>query len=449
MKPSDRHEKLLKRTFIDFHQMSEVIKSPLIFEKAQGLYCWDIQGKRYFDAIGGIFVAVLGHRHPRVMEAMRVQMGKMTLAPPMHGISDVTLDLIKKLGSVTPGDLNYIKPFSGGSESLEAAMKFSRQYFKQTGYPGKYKFISCYLSYHGATFAAMAAGGSGKRKMKFEPQMNGFLKVFSPIQLRDSFSTWEETNRFSARMFEDVIVNEGPETVAGVILEPICNTGGIVTPTDEYFRMVRETCDRHNVLLIFDEVLTGFGKTGDMFAAQTFGTTPDIICAGKGLTSGAVPVGAMMAREDLADAFYGPPGEDLEFAHGHTFAGNPLACAAGIAVIDEIVDKVLDKKARALGEYLAGKLEGLKSLGVVREIRGKGVLRGVELVKDAVTMEQFPIGKKLGTALKKTSIENGLIMRIDPDWFAVCPPLIAEESDLDELCELIKKSLKEALDLVE
>lgn len=448
MKPTDRHSQLLRRTFIDFRQMSEVVRAPLIFEKAEGLYYWDIEGKRYFDAIGGIFVAVLGHRHPRVIEAMLRQMAKMTFAPPLHGIADITLDLVEKLGSVTPGNLKYIKAFSGGSESTEAAMKFVRQYFKQTGCSGKYKFISLYLSYHGATFAAMSAGGTGKRKTKFEPLMGGFLKLPSPLQYRDRFSSWEETNRFCARMFEDVIVNEDPETVAAIILEPICNTGGIVTPTDEYFRIVRDICDRYNVLLIFDEVLTGFGRTGDMFAAQTFGVTPDIICSGKALSSGAVPIGAMMAREDMADAFYGPVEDDVQFAHGHTFAGNPLACAAGVAVVDEIVEQELDKKARRLGDYLVGRLEGLKRYGVVREVRGKGVLRGVELVKDAATMDPFPPGRKLGNALKKTAIQNGLIMRIDPDWFAVAPPLIAEEPDIDEMCDLIEKSLRDALDVV-
>ncbi len=449
MKLSKRHEFLLKHTFIDYTQTSEFIQNPVILNKAEGLYCWDLEGKRYFDAIGGIFVASLGHRHSRVMEAMRRQMEVMTFAAPLHCISDVTLNFVETLGSVTPGNLNYIKPFSGGSESIEAAMKFSRQYFKQTGHPGKYKFINHYLSYHGGTLATTAAGGGAKRKNKFEPQMAGFLKVPSPIQYRERFSSWEETCRFCARMFEDIIVNEGPETIAGIIIEPICNTGGIVTPTDEYFTILRDICDRYNVLLLFDEVLTGFGKTGDMFAAQTFKVTPDMICSGKGLASGAIPIGAMMVREDLADAFFGPIEDDIHFAHGHTFAGNPLACAVGIAVINEIVEKDLTKKARRLGTYLAERLDGLKKYGVIREVRGKGILRGVELVEDMNTMMPFSPGNKLGTALKKTAIENGLIMRIDPDWFAVAPPLIAEESDIDEMCDLIEKSLNEALKLVQ
>ena len=157
----------------------------------------------------------------------------------------------------------------------------------------------------------------------------------------------------------------------------------------------------------------------------------------------------MMARNDLADAFYGSAEDGIQFAHGHTFAGNPLACAAGIAVVDEIVEKELDVKARRLGKHLSKRLEELKRYGVIREVRGKGMLRGVELVRDTTTMEPFPTGGKLGDALKETALKNGLIMRIDPDWFAVSPPLIAEESDIDEMCDLIEKSLKEALDMVD
>jgi adenosylmethionine-8-amino-7-oxononanoate aminotransferase len=275
--------------------------------------------------------------------------------------------------------------------------------------------------------------------------MGGFLKVFPPTHYRDRFASWEECNRFAARAFEDVMIAEDPATIAGVLVEPIGNTGGIITPTEEYFRMLRQICDRHDVLLIFDEVITGFARTGNMFAAQTFGVTPDILCAGKGLSSGAIPLGAMMARQDMADAFFGPGAANVQFAHGQTFAGNPLACAVGIAVIDEMVEKDLCAKARRLGDYLAARLEKLREYGVIREVRGRGVLRGVELVEDEGTNRAFPPDRKLGTALKKTALRNGLILRIDPDWFAVAPALIAEERDIDEMCDLIEKSLREAL----
>ncbi|MCX6626518.1 MAG: aminotransferase class III-fold pyridoxal phosphate-dependent enzyme, partial [Candidatus Solibacter sp.] len=189
MRITARQERLLKLTSVDFQQMAEFVKSPLILERADGLYYWDTDGKRYFDAIGGIFVATLGHRPPRVMEAMRRQMEKMTFAPPLHGIADVSLDFVEKIGSVAPGTLKYCKAFSGGSEAVESAMKFVRQYYKQTGHPGKYKFISRYQGYHGSTAGAMAASGTGSRKTSFEPHMAGFLKVFPPTYYRDRFSS--------------------------------------------------------------------------------------------------------------------------------------------------------------------------------------------------------------------------------------------------------------------
>ena len=445
MRLTERQRRLLNLTFIDYNATSEFLEQPLIIDRAEGLYYWDTEGKRYFDAIGGIFVASLGHQHPRVMQAMRDQSEKITFAPPLISTTNVTLDFVEKLGEVAPGNLKFVKPFSGGSEAVEAALKFTRQYYKQTGRPNKYKFISRYYAYHGGTFGGMGASGSGPRKSKFEPQMDGFVKVFPPSFYRDQFASWEEANRFAAQSIEDVIVHEDPDTVAGVLVEPIGNTGGIITPTEEYFQIIRQACDRHDVLLIFDEVITGFGKTGDMFAAQTYGVTPDILCTGKGISSGAVPLGAMIAREDMADAFAGRSEENLYFAHGHTFAGNPLACAVGLAVISEIVEKDLCAKARILGAYLRDRLECLKKFGVVREVRGRGILLGVELVRDTKSMQSFP---ELGRELKKTALEHGLILRIDPSWFAVAPPLIAETRDLDEMCDLIERSLKTALDRV-
>ncbi|MCX6621896.1 MAG: aminotransferase class III-fold pyridoxal phosphate-dependent enzyme [Acidobacteria bacterium] len=429
-----RQEQLLRRTFLDYQSTDDFLEYPVIFNRGEGLYLWDTSGKRYFDAIGGIFVAVLGHRHPRVMEAIRAQLDRLTFAPPLHGISDVTLDFVEKLGALTPGTLRYVKPFSGGSEAVESALKFVRQYWKQSGHQGKYKVISRYHAYHGATFGAMAASGTGTRRTPFEPQMPGFLKVMPPSAYRDRFATWEEANRFAARAFEDVIVNEDPATVAAVIVEPVGNTGGVITPTREYSQILRDACTRHDVLLIFDEVITGFAKTGAMFAAQTYGVTPDLICAGKGISSGTIPTGAMIAREDLAEAFRGPGSEGRNFAHGHTFAGSPLACAAANAVMDELVEGDYAGKAQRLGAYLFQRLSALHKFGIVREVRGKGVLLGVEFSQPG-----------LGRALKRTALENGVILRVDPDWFAVCPPLIAEESDLDELCALIDLSVEQAL----
>ncbi len=445
MQLDDRQKKLLGRTFLDYQSTEAFLQNPIVVSRAEGVYYWDTEGRRYFDGIGGIFVANLGHGHPRVIEAVKRQLDTMSFSPPMHGTSDIALDFVERVGEVTPGALNFVKPFSGGSESMEAAMKFARQYYKQTDRPHKYKFVSRYLGYHGGTFGAMAASGTGKRKTPFEPQMPGFIKVYPPSYYRDRFASWEECNRFCAQMFEDAIINEDPDTVAGVIVEPIGNTGGIITPTEEYFHLLREICDRHDVMLIFDEIITGWGRTGSMFAAETFGAIPDIICSGKALSNGTIPLGAMIAREDMAEGFKGDPAAGLNFAHGHTYAGSPVGCAAGLAVIDEIVEKNLAVRAGEMGAYLAEKLEGLKKYGVVREVRGRGLIRGVEFVKDTNGLQPFP---ELGMALKKTALQNGLIIRVDPTWFAVVPALVISKDEVDEMCELIDRSLQEALAMV-
>ena len=186
---TSRQETLLKRTFLDYQATQAFLKNPFIIERAERLYYWDSDGKRYFDGIGGIFVASLGHSHPTIITAMQAQMERLSFAPPLHSISDVALDFVEKVSSITPGNLNYIKGFSGGSEAVESALKFTRQYFKQTGHPNKYKFISRYQGYHGGTYGAMAASGTGKRKTPFEPQMSGFLKVVPPTHYRDRFDS--------------------------------------------------------------------------------------------------------------------------------------------------------------------------------------------------------------------------------------------------------------------
>lgn len=427
-------EALLKRTFVDFQQMNDFARDPLIFSRAQGVYYWDVNGRRFFDALGGVFVAVLGHGHPRVLEALYKQAERMTFAPPLHGISDVTMEFIDRISQITPGALNYVKPFSGGSEAMEAALKFTRQYFRQTGRPAKHKFITRYQGYHGATFGAMAASGTGARKSKFEPQMPGFLKVFPPTHYRTRFSDWAECNRFAAQSVEDIIVAEDPSTVAAVAVEPIGNTGGIITPTREYFEMLRAICDRYDVLLIFDEIITGFGRTGNLFAAQTFGVTPDLLCGGKGISNGVIPLGVMTAREDMGEAFLGDAEDQVQFMHGHTYAGNPLASAVGLAVIEVIVRERLWERAERMGAILRAKLESLDRLGVIREVRGKGMLLGVELTDT-----------RIGTAMRRTALKNGLILRVDPSWFAIAPALTATETELDEMFGLIERSLQDAI----
>lgn len=452
---TDRQERLIRSTFLDFQSHDAFLSKPVIMDRSKRMEYWDTSGKRYLDGIGGIFTSSLGHQHEPVVEALKKQLDTMCFAPPMHSISAVTLDFVEKLGSVTPGDLNFVKSFCSASEAMECAIKWTRSYHKLAGNPGKYKFVSRHDSWHGATAAAVAASGGASRKSPHEPHMPGFLKVQTPLFYRDRLDwSWDECNRFCAQMFEDTIVAEDPGTIAGVIVEPISNTAGIMTPTTEYMEMLRTICDKYDVTLIFDETITGFCKTGEMFAAQSYGVTPDIIVCGKGISNGTMPLSAMIADEKMAQVFQDKSNPDTMFAHGQTFAGQPLSAAVGLAVLNELTSRDLHQTASVNGELLRGHLADINDeLGCFREVRGKGCLLAAELENpDSPTdpkTGQRVAWKALGAALKKTSLDNGLILRADgAGWFSMAPALCADESDIQELASIIRKSLIDARDLV-
>ena len=419
-----------RHILLDYRQMSSFCRDPLIFARADGVYYWDMEGKRYIDGISGIFVAVLGHRHPRVLEAMGEQLERFTFAPPLHSVSDRALEYVEALREALPEGLGVVKLLSGGSEATEAAMKLARQYHKQTGNPAKYKVISLYKGYHGATLGALAATGTPKRKKVFEPLPAGFVKVPPPLCARCGFEkAYPECGLFCARFLEQIVQQEGPETVSAVILEPIGNTGGVVVPPEGYLQKVKELCTRYGILLIYDEIITGFGRTGRMFAAQTFGVTPDILCMGKGMGGGYVPLAGIAVSEEVARAFWGPPEAGVEFHHGHTFGANPLAAAVGLAVLAELVEHDLPSRARELGRRLRARLEGLERFGI-REVRGRGLLLGVDLGDT-----------DLGVQFGRECLKRGLIVRADPDWFALAPPLISTEAHIDEMAGIVEDAM--------
>jgi adenosylmethionine-8-amino-7-oxononanoate aminotransferase len=239
---------------------------------------------------------------------------------------------------------------------------------------------------------------------------------------------------------------EDPDTVAAVLVEPIGHTGGVIDPPEEYLPILREICDRHNVLLIFDEIITGIGRTGRMFAAETFGVVPDVLCVGKGLSGGYAPLSAMICRRPIADAFWGPSAENPGFVEGHTFEGNPISCAAGIAVLQEIVERDLCANARAQGERLhAGFRRLADQYGVIGDLRGKGLFQGIEFVRNRATKERFPAEMAFGVRVGQRALENGLLCRFDPHWLAFGPPLTTTAEQIDEMVAVLDRSLGEVL----
>jgi adenosylmethionine-8-amino-7-oxononanoate aminotransferase len=437
-------EAALRHIMLDYRQMTEFVKEPFLVAKADGIRFWDVHGKEYLDGLAGIFTVNVGYNNPRVLQAVTDQLRTLPFNPPMHGTNPRAVELAGLLAEVTPGDLNTARLVDSGSEANEAAFKLARQYHRQTGNPGKFKILSRYLSYHGATAATMSAGGVGYRKTLYEPAAIGHLHTYPPYCYRCPYEkTYPACDVFCARTLRQLIEWEDPRSIAALIVEPISNTGGIITPPPEYLPTLRQLCDEFNILLIFDEVITGFGRTGHLFAAQTFNVTPDILCCGKGMSSGYAPLAAAMVSDKVARTFWGAPG--TEFAHGHTYAGNPVAAAAGLASVREIVERRLPENAQQMGAYLVKKLEALRPLGIIGDIRGKGLMLGVELVQDPGTKRPFPPATQLGLRIGKRALANGLLLRFDPHWIAFGPPLIVTEADLDQMVAILEQSIREVL----
>lgn len=436
-----KSEELLRHIVLDFRQMKQFIQHPLVMTSADGIRYKDIDGKEYIDGLSGVYVVNVGHNNRKIIEAMKVQMDNFVFAPPLHGTNSAAICLAKLLSEVSPGDLNTIKLLSGGSEVTEGAMKMARQYHAQAGHPRKYKVISLYTSYHGATMGALAATGSKRRKSVFEPLAEGFIHIHPHYCYRCPFGKeYPDCGITCAKIVEEIIDMEDPETIASMILEPIINTGGILTPPPEYLPLLRKITQKHNILLIFDEIITGFGRTGRMFGSETFGVTPDIICCGKGMSSGYAPLAAMLISDEVYQAFWGEPFENVEFSEGHTYGCHQIAAAAGIAAIEELLRRKLPESAQKVGGYLAQRLKELdEELGIFGEVRGKGLMVGVELVKDKKTKTKFDnaLGKKVG----EEAMERGLILRTEADWFSVAPPLITTREDIDEILMILRESL--------
>ncbi len=441
-------EAFLRQIFVR-DQMAEWSKQPLVMAKADGVYYWDVHGKRYLDAISGIYVVSVGHNNRRVIDAIKAQLDVLAFSPPMHGTNPLAVQLANLLAELAPGDLSTVKFQCGGAEVVEAAIKMARQYHKLTGSPGKYKIISRYQSWHGSTLGALSAAGLKSRKTVNEPLAPGFVHVFPPTCYRCPFGkSYPSCELTCATIIDDVIGMEDPATVAAVLVEPIGHTGGVIDPPDEYLPILRQICDRHNVLLIFDEIITGIGRTGQMFAAETFGVTPDILLVAKGLSGGYAPLSALICRQPIADAFWGPIDKNPGFVEGHTFEGNPVSCAAGIAVLREILERDLLANARQQGTRLRRGLESLAAKhAIIGDIRGKGLFQAVELVRDRATKARFEGAAAIGVQVGRRALAHGLLCRFDPHWIAFGPPLIVTAEQVDEMVAILDASLGEVAEV--
>ena len=400
--------------------------NPLPIAGAEGRYFWDYSGKRYLDFASQLINSNIGHQHPRVVEAIKAQAEKLCFVAPSFA-SDTRGQLAKLLAEITPGDLEVTFFTNGGAEATENAVKMAR------AYTGKHKIIARYRSYHGATSGAITMTGD-PRRWAAEPGMPGVVRVLDPYQYRCQFCKPGRCNLRCADQVEEVIQYEGAQTIAAMILETVTGTNGVIPPPDGYLQRVREILTRNNILMIADEVMCGFGRTGAWFACQHWDVTPDLLCLAKGINSGYIPLGAVVISRKIADWY-----QDKPFFGGLTYSGHPLACAAAVATIEAYRDERIVENAAAHGQWLRGALQAMAerhpSIG---EVRGMGLFWGIELVKNRETREMLvpfnaggaamgPIG-----AMQKRAMELGLFLFAHWNVVFIAPPLTITEPELRE-----------------
>lgn len=433
--------------FLDFMQMQTFAQSPTVFVAGNGAELRTEDGGRFIDGLSGVFTTSLGHANQAVIDAMTRQLERLAFAPPLHGTNPAALELTALLLRIAPEGVGAVKLLSGGSEATEAAMKLARQYQHQSGQPRRYKIIGRYGGYHGATMGALSAGGGRERKAIFEPLGVGFLHVHPPTCFRCPFDqTYPGCGRTCVELIGRMIESEDPETVAAVIVEPISiSAAGFVVPPPDYLPRLRAICDRYGVVLIYDEIITGFGRLGTMFASDYYGAAPDITCCGKGMSGGYAPLAAILIRDRIARAFYGEDSDNVQFHHGHTFGGNPVASAAGVAVLGELLARDLVGNARMRGAQLRARLEDMASRHpMIGDVRGAGLLQGVEFVRDRNTMQPFPPAMRPGKAVERAARERGLLLRCGNDFAAFAPPLTVTEEEIDRMASLLDDSMAAA-----
>ena len=404
---------------------------PSIMVSGDGVRVTDAEGNVWIDAHGGYASVNAGYGHTAIADAMLDQMQRLTYFP--QGTTTVPLiRLVEKLGELAPDNLERVWPVSGGSEANETAVKIARAYHKRRGDNGRYKVISRRGSYHGATGGVMWMGASSGLS-DFEPAMPGMLYAPQPNHYRCEFnsSTPEECAERSARAVEDLILLHNPDTVAAFIGEPVAS--GLAAPSVEYWQMVREICDRYGVILIADEVVTGFGRTGKMFAMEHFGIVPDIMTVAKGITSSYLPLAATIASTHIADAF---AGEDNIFRQALTFGGHPVTSAVALKNIEIIERDELVNNSASMGAYFLERLQELQERHPsVGDVRGIGLLVGLELVSDRESKAPFDESLQVSKRMTEKMNDRGVIMRFNGGKVTLGPPLCITSDDIDELVE--------------
>ena len=434
------------------HSTYDHAEVPVIV-RGEGAYIWDSHGRRYLDALAGLFVSQLGHGREDLAEAAAAQARELAFMPLWSYAHPKAIELAQRVAGYAPGDLNRVFFTSGGGEAVESAWKLAKNYYKLTGRPMKHKVISRAIAYHGTTQGALSITGLPGLKAQFEPLVPSTFRVPNTNFYRapEREGDLEAFGRWAADQIAVAIENEGPETVAAVFLEPVQNAGGCFPPPPGYFQRVREICDEYDVLLVSDEVICAFGRLGHMFGAERYGYQPDIITCAKGITSGYAPLGAMIATDRLMAPFL--EGHN-SFAHGYTFGGHPVSAAVAMANLDAFENEGVLENVRANQDAFRATLEKLLDLPIVGDVRGDGYFWAVELVKDKATLAPFDAADRerlVRGFLPGALFENGLYCRPDDRGevvIQVAPALICGQPEFDEMEQVLRHVLTEAQQLI-
>lgn len=417
-------------------------------ERAEGIYIWGKNGERYIDGSSGAMVSNIGHSNPQVLRAMKAQMDSATFAYRLHFENAPAENLATAIAERMPQGLSKVFFVSGGSEAVESCVKFARQWAVAAGQDSRWKVISRFPSYHGSTLGALALTGYGPLSDAFAPLYKDMPKIPAPTCYldKDNLSDHDRGLKY-AEMLRDEIIAQGPDSVLAFIMEPVggASTGALVAP-DSYYGRVRDICDEFGILLIMDEVMSGVGRTGAFLASDHWSIRPDLVALSKGFGAGYAPLGAMIADEAMVETVLDAGG----FAHGHTYAGNPMACSAGLAVLGEIDRLDMISNARTMSDVLMkGLTDLMERFPFIGDVRGKGLLTAFELVSDRETMAPLPKELNAYERLVETCYEHNLITYsrrtrggLAGDHVLICPPMIVTEAQIGDILTILDDSLK-------
>jgi len=411
-------------------------KAPRLLVRAEGMYYWTADGRQVLDGQAGLWCVNAGHCRPKIVEAVQKQVAQMDFAPTFNMGHPIAFEFADRLARLAPERLSRVFFTNSGSESADTALKIALAYHRARGEGQRFRLIGRERGYHGVNFGGMAVGGIAANRKAFGPGVAGVDHIRHTHDLQsNAFSKGQPLHGAEfADDLERVCTLHDPSSIAAVIVEPVAGSAGVLVPPQGYLQRLRELCTKHGILLIFDEVITGFGRLGQPFASQRFGVTPDLFTVAKGMTNGTVPMGAVFAKDSIYDTFMDAP-EGIELFHGYTYSGHPLACAAGLATLDTYAEEGLLTRAASLEKDFEEKIHLLKSERHVVDVRNLGLMGAVELEPRAGK----PGARAYEAFLK--CFEAGVLVRYTADVLAFSPPLIVEKPQLDRIFETVRTAL--------